>query len=805
MVVGGAEGTAFTQIAARLLDLSGQPVLEPGVEIGPSLTSRNGLAFHRVSIEPPDVPAGQYRMDVFVTDEGGGEVASRSVPVLVDDRSEGLVWTDSDSPRVSSLVADGMALAPPSAGEPESAQPGEGEPGAEDADASGLLNTDPERFVGGSPNEPPPSGPIEALQLGRVGARGAALMLSGQSGGEVAGSVVWAGGIEVGGDGLVPIHIFVEVDGGELLAGSELLPIPIEVYGYLVDSSGSLVAHDAEGFLIDGRLLAQKIDRTGFKYVGNLRASPGVYSFRILVRNRQTGRFFLARRDMNVRSGIQTEPFLMPPLVPEPDDSWVIGLQHGVQPEDLKKEVPGLDSWPSAMPVWHADQPLEFVLRCSELAQGQSISAQVFDRLGNRVLDLDVDVAKEIASSGGLGSYHASVVASDLPADQYRLTILLANSDSGQTASQSLPVLIHDLPSTFVWTDPAAPRESKPPVKSPSTESPAAEDLQAEAMRSAYLEALRLWADGDVVAARRTLAELERPVETSGAVRRWRQLITLERVTAMSLTEGHPASLMAVAFLHRDMFGWYLARGEPRLSTHSWQMAATMARIAPGVKGWDPPDGFSESMLIDLAGQLVRSGQPRMARQLLETADKMAPGSAPALLGLGALAERIGHPEEAVEPLKTLVDNHPDDSEGRLRLAVNLARTGSEKNAEEHFRVLLDPSVTVWIRTLAYQELGRTLVQQGRDGEACEVLSTGAAQIPDNQRLRILLAHAMDGDRRPRDATAVIEELEANAAQQTTSPRYRYSVWPDLGGEGLRSTLVSAENEGVEALREALQ
>jgi Tfp pilus assembly protein PilF len=805
IVVGGAEKTAFTRIGARLLDRSGELLLEPGIEIGPLVTSGNGLAFHRIAIEPPSVPVGEYRIEVVITDESGNVTASQTMPVLVDDRSEALAWTDSDSPRVGPSMTDGMALGPPVAGDSRSGKRADGSPSDEDAASQELFNTDPERFVGGSPNEKPPTGTIEALSLPSVGARGAALLLSGQSGGAVAGEVVWAGGGGEAGDGLVSIHVYVEVDGGDLLAGSEVLPIPIEVYGYLLDQSGSLVAHIAEGFLLDGRLLAKKIDLTGFKFLGGFRSSPGIYSLRILVRNRQTGRFFLARRDMNIRTGVQTEPYLMPPLVAEPNDSWVIGFQHGIQPDELKAEIPDFDSWPSAMPVWRADQPLDFILRGSELGTGQAFSAQIFDHLGNRVLDLDVTTVSSATSADGLSSYHASVAATDLPTDQYRLAIVLTNSESGQTASQSLPVLVHGLPSTFVWTDPAAPRGTAPPSQSPLMDEVGAEDLQAEAMRAAYLDALRLWADGDEVAARRTLAELERPVQTSGSARGWRQLITLERLTAMSLTEGHPASLMAVAFLHRGMFSWYMARGESALSTHSWQMAATMARIAPGLKGWEPPEDFSESMLVDLAGLLVRSGQPRTAKQLLESAAKVAPGSAPALLGLGALYERVGHPEEAVAPLKTLVENHPDDSEGRLRLAVDLARTGSEKNAEEHFRTLLEPAVIGWIRTIAYQELGRTLVQQGRNGEACDVLGEGVAHFPDNQRLRILLAHALDGARQSRQATAVIEELEAISSQQYTSPRYRYSVWPDLGGERIRSTLLAAENEGLDALREALQ
>jgi hypothetical protein len=79
------------------------------------------------------------------------------------------------------------------------------------------------------------------------------------------------------------------------------------------------------------------------------------------------------------------------------------------------------------------------------------------------------------------------------------------------------------------------------------------------------------------------------------------------------------------------------------------------------------------------------------------------------------------------------------------------------------------------------------------------------AEIPGNQRLRILLAHALDQAHMPREATAEIEQLGALGAQQTTSPRYRYSMWPDIDADRVRSTLIAAEEQGVAALREALQ
>ena len=48
-------------------------------------------------------------------------------------------------------------------------------------------------------------------------------------------------------------------------------------------------------------------------------------------------------------------------------------------------------------------------------------------------------------------------------------------------------------------------------------------------------------------------------------------------------------------------------------------------------------------------------------------------------------------------------------------------------------------------------------------------------------------------------------QLGALGAQQTTSPRYRYSMWPDIDADRVRSTLIAAEEQGVAALREALQ
>jgi thioredoxin-like negative regulator of GroEL len=646
-----------------------------------------------------------------------------------------------------------------------------------------------------------PKGSMKIIPLGGVGARGAALLLSGQSGGEVDGAVIWTTGGREDASEQVLVQFMIEVDGRSLFADSPHSRIPIEVYGYLLDEEGSVAGHLAEGILLDDCRQAQLIERSGLKFVGDVGVPPGLYSFRVLVRNRLTRKFFLARRDLDARFEDPLQMVLLPPLVAEPRGSWVMAGVRDRPLDSLLDEIPGISSWPSAMPVWRDEEALEMVLGCSELGEGRHVSARLYDRLGNPVLDPDVEVKREVFAGRGLTFYSVSAAAPDVPAGEYRFAVSVSDADSGQTVSQSLPMLIHDRDTNFVWTDSAAPRTPRSPSTPVAKDQPTPEDLEIETMRAAYMEVLRMWSEGEVVNARRQLAELEYPLRASESARSWRQLVTVERLTALTLAKNRPLSLMAVGLLHRDMHSWYLARGETLLAQHSWRMAAMIARVAPSIDGWDRSVDFSECLLLDLASRLAGAGDRHSARQLLETTSEIAPDSAPALLGLGALSERSGFPDEAVEELKKLYKKHPEHAEGRLRLAVNRARVGEKNAAEELFRGLLEPSSPLWIRTIAHQELARLLIDEGRIGEAERRLREGVAQIPGNQRLQILLAHCIDRADRPGEAGAVVDRIEMQGSQKNTSPRYRYSAWPDLDAERVRSTLGDSRRLGIEALR----
>jgi tetratricopeptide (TPR) repeat protein len=645
---------------------------------------------------------------------------------------------------------------------------------------------------------------LDTVPLAGVGARGAALLLSGQNGGDIEGAVIWTSPTMQPDEDLVDLRFYVEVEGQGLLESSTGGRTPLEVFGYVVDGTGTVVAHISEGILIDEGPQMERVRSGGLKFVGAMSAPPGLYSFRVLIRNYQTGRFFLARRDLDVRVSERTEPLLLPPVIVDAVQRWVMAPGQTVDLETARSELPGTSGLPAAMPTWRSDQPLQAIVTGSELGGNLRLSAQLIDHLGRRVLDPTVQIEETLVSRGTVASYRIAVTAPDVPPGSYRFVLSVTDNDSGASVFRSLPVVIHEADTDLAWTDPETPRFStaKPIADVPGRRLD--DEIESEAIRAAYLDVLGLWSRGEAVAARRALAAIEHPLESSSNARVWRQLITTERLTALSLAKEQPASLMAIAMLHRDMYGWYRARSEPQLARHSWQMSSMMARVIPRFVDGDFGVAFGESLLVDLAGSLARSGQPRPAHELLDAALIVSPESAPALLGVGALLERTGSPEMAIEHFERLYEAHPELAEGQLRLALTQWRTGAERPAEDHLRALIAPETPTWVRTLAYQELARVLTESGRLDEAQRILVQGIDTLAESQRLQIQLAHLLDLAGQPSRAAAVAEGLQALGSRQGTSPRYRYSAWPDLEGDRILTTLLEGRQTGLESLAAAL-
>ncbi len=725
MVVGRSEATAGETITVRVFDRNGAQVAEPELNLIGDAVSAGGLVVQRAAVAASGLSAGEYRMTLEVGDSALDQRVSRSLPVLISTTSEVAAWTDPEAPREPRPRPKKSPTEVPPPSEAESALTTGGEATAPATAVDTSLCRDPASEPGSPPMEgEPQSAPrnIRLEPLLGVDARGAALLLSGQNGGDVEGATLWSV-VEVDAETTrATIAVMAEVDGRELLAGSRYLPVPIEIYGYLIDDTGTVVGHLSEGLLIDDCGLVRAIRETGLKFVGELGAPAGLFSLRIIVRNRETRRFFLARRDLDVGNNLSSRPFLLPPLAAEPEGRWVVAGQHGIDPEVLLAKMPGLDSWPAAMPAWRSNEELKLVIGVADQDAQPRVSAHLVDPSGLPMPDPELTIGEWVATAGAVAFRRATVAGADVPPGPYRLQLVLGDADSGETISQSLPVVIYEGAERLAWTDPAAPRGSRPEPQPSRAEAEAITDAPEEALSAAYTDALRLWSRGEVIDARRRLAGLERPLAGGDVSDHWRRIFSTERGTILALAADHPASLVGVAMLHGDMYGWYQARRDTDLAEHSWQMAAMIARKARSIEGWQPPPGFSECLLLDLATKLAATGNWGSTKMALEAAAEVAPGSAAPQLGLGALHERTGDPAAAADAFQKLVRDHPDDPEGRLRLSVNQRRLGAEKAAEKLLRGLLEPSAPPWIRALAYQELGGLLVSVGRVGEAVELL-----------------------------------------------------------------------------------
>jgi hypothetical protein len=133
---------------------------------------------------------------------------------------------------------------------------------------------------------------------------------------------------------------------------------------------------------------------------------------------------------------------------------------------------------------------------------------------------------------------------------------------------------------------------------------------------------------------------------------------------------------------------------------------------------------------------------------------------------------------------------------------VNLARSGHERSAEREFRTLLDRQTSSWVDAVAAQEYVLMLLAERREDDVRVVLRSATEKLPDDQRLRVLAAYIADTSGQSLEAVDAI--LQIPPAEAGSSPRVRYSEWPDLGPEASATALRAAAAAALADLSTAL-
>lgn len=166
---------------------------------------------------------------------------------------------------------------------------------------------------------PPGGGVVEARQLGGLEARAAALMLSGQNGGDLPfeGLVVPVGEAE----DAVRLALVLDIGGVEPDGGEE--PSLYEVYAYVLMAGDRVSAFLSQGFLLGPGQGGRRV-----KFFGELRLVPGEYSLRLFVRRQSDERFALRTMPLHVDSFGSPGAPTQPPLAVLTPEEWVVVLSE---------------------------------------------------------------------------------------------------------------------------------------------------------------------------------------------------------------------------------------------------------------------------------------------------------------------------------------------------------------------------------------------------------------------------------------------------------------------------------------------
>jgi Flp pilus assembly protein TadD len=630
---------------------------------------------------------------------------------------------------------------------------------------------------------------VEAVDIGAVEARVGGLLLSGQHGGDVEGALAWSVSGH-GDDGSVELPFTVEVDGGQLLGDVRGRNILVGFYAYLVDDAGRVAAHAAQGVRLEREAFADRIRSSGLKFVGRFRVQPGSYALRVMVRDHDSGRFFLSWSYVDAPAAADGSPQLLPPLFPDRSPEWLLVRQAGTEPAVTVDD--GRSVLPAARPAVPEQRGFEAFVPDLGWGPDPRIGVSVVNRIGRTV----AEPAVEVAPPSGAGFRRLEIAPLDLPPDTYTLITTLEDRSSDEVLRRSTRVQVVGEGQRLAWAaEPETTGADDGGAPSPGD----GRRLGKRELRSGYLDALRTLADGEPYEARRSLAELERRAAAAGTPKAMRTLFEVEDAVLGRVAAAAPEGLAAAALLHRQLARSYLARNEGLLAIHARSLAVSAAERLGQLR---PQDDFATALMVDVAVDLARSRASSAGRNILERALRIDPQCAPALLSLGFSHERAAEHHEAAAAYGRLLEAAPHLDEARLRLAVNLIRTGRPEDGEALLAGLEEDDPPPWIERLAAQERVRLLRETGRISEAEAAARAALSEMPDDQRLWILLAALLDRQERFAESIEAMRNLPPPS--RGVSPRARYAEWPDLGPAASAQRLIESAEGAAASLGTAL-
>ncbi len=332
--------------------------------------------------------------------------------------------------------------------------------------------------------------------------------------------------------------------------------------------------------------------------------------------------------------------------------------------------------------------------------------------------------------------------------------------------------------------------------------SAARSEIDRKAFRAAYRQVLETYASGDTETAVADLMALEERVEPDP--KSMDEILRLKLDVLGELLPGNREVILPIAQLHERAYVAYLADRRLGHAVHSRIMVAQLVEFYADRAQGDAELQSASRIVTSLGARLQENYMDSTAAQLYREALELRPENTAALLGLGEIYERHGQYDQAAEALSRLSGIDPRHEIGHLRLAVCLRRLDRGEEADGVLRAIVASDAASWVLAVAYQELGRSLVEAGRSGEALELLGAAVRRLPDDPTLPVQLAYVADrmGESEPLDLGQALRQRASSDGPD--SSRYRYSQMSKAPFEELREELRRDEAEQLPLLAKAL-
>lgn len=155
--------------------------------------------------------------------------------------------------------------------------------------------------------------PVRVVPAAGVGVESAALLMSGQQGGEIPFQALALP--TRGADGKARVLVRLRMDGPALLEGQTKDVLRIETGLYALGTGGGVQGSVLETIEIDLASRREAVERGGVDLLASLDLKPGAYSLRLLARNLDTGRLGVRTLPLPVPelAGLDEAPPLSPP------------------------------------------------------------------------------------------------------------------------------------------------------------------------------------------------------------------------------------------------------------------------------------------------------------------------------------------------------------------------------------------------------------------------------------------------------------------------------------------------------------